>query len=626
MAVVGIDLGSDNYCVAAKHCGKIEIIPDELGNRIFPAWVSFTSEGVLVGQSARHRVDVDPSNTVYNVLQLLGRRRRDMLDLIQKLPYEVVESGVNGRIKINVLYKDQSCSFFPEEILAILLSRIKQMAEAFLGHKVNKAVISCPHSFNLLQIQALKTAAEIVGLDARFSSSSALAALAFGIQHHIVERDDSFVVFSMGSYNVEASVITVKGDRYQVQSAVGSRECGGEALTDILVDYIKKCLQRKGLALPCDKKTLSVLREECEKMKKVLSTNSVAYFSVESVINTGSLQQPLAVTRELFEKLATDLFLSAIDTVNEALRCANLNGTRNVVIVGGSVRVPRIQELLHKTYYCLPNKSLNLDEAVAIGAAMKAENIWQTEANEGRSIPLLLEVTHHSIGIETDQGKIVPIINKNDVLPVVNGTCFDRGLPDVLQPINITIYEGENSDIRGNTLIGEATIENTSVQNLKITLRLDQSYILTVKAEETLSSTLVANFYDICTKQYTIEELDFMKARNRDVEEVARKRIQYMDSRNKLEGYVISLRKDIEGGVLQGDCAQIVMDKCTEVLRQLENTKSLTNEKIELIYVQLQLTYHQQIVQQTQVTQQKRDDQVRKCMYRHNKPFYVLKS
>lgn len=617
---IGIDLGTDNYCVAAKHCGKIEIIPDELGNRVFPAWVSFTSEGVLFGQSARHRVDVDPSNTVYNVLQLVGRRRKDILDLIQKLPYEVVESGVNGRLKINVLYNDQPCSFFPEEILAILLSRIKQMAEAFLGHKVEKAVVSCPHSFKLPQIQALRTAAEIVGLDAKFSSSSALAALAFGVQHHIVERDYSFVVFSMGSYNVEASVVTVEGDRYQVQSAVGSRECGGEALTDALVNYIKKCLQRKGLALSHGKKTLSILREECEKMKKMLSTNSVAYFSMESVINTGSLQHPLTVTRESFEELATDLFLSAIDTINEALCCANLNGTREVVIVGGSVRVPKIQELLYKTYHCFPNKSLNLDEAVAIGAAMKAENIWQTEANVEVSIPLLLEVAHHSIGIETDQGAIVPIINKNDVLPVANGTCFDRGLPDVLQPIVINMYEGENSDIRGNTFIGEATIKNTSVQKLNIILELDQSHVLTVKAEEALSSALVADFHDICVKQYSLEEIDFMKARNRDIEEVVKKRIQYMDSRNKLEGYVISIKKDIEGGLLEDECARILMDKCTEVLEQLENMKLLTAEEIELVYLQLQQMYQQQ----TQVTQQKRDDQVRKCMYRDNKPFHLI--
>ena len=570
MAAIGIDLGTANCCVAAWHNGDVRIIPDELGHMTFPSWVSFGPERVEVGHAAKQRARFDPTNSVYNVLQLIGKKRKDLLHIIEKLPYKIIEN--EGRIKVSVSYEGKENSFFPEEILAIILVKAKQMAEKELGCRVNSAVVSCPQCFKIPQIESLKTATVIAGLEnCTFPTPSSLAGLAFSKrnQYSSVSNNNSLVVFSMGSSYVEASVVRLEeNDTADIKSckvvcSASSNECGGDSLTDVLVNYIKNQLQN--FPIPSNDRTAVILRKECEELKKMLSASSVARFQVSSLISTST--EEITITREVLETMCSDQFLSAIESVSEALSFSNADANpREVVLVGGSARIPKITELLRQNFNLFPNKSLNFDEAVAIGAAIKASMVSDSMD--------LVETMRHSIGIETEGSGIVRLLSKNQAYPIVEHIIFER--PDSITVIKV--YEGDNADIRGNTLIGHFTITKNSSAKIRISLSLNDSYTLSMTAADEDTSVVLTKKDNACHSFYSTDEIEFMQKRSSDICTKTRLLFERMEARNKLEEYVFSVKPNITNPEVLSACDQ-ALDNA--------NCNSMSAEKIELIHVNL---------------------------------------
>lgn len=594
---IGIDLGASNCCVAVSYDGKVDVVPDELGQRTFPSWVSFTSEDIQVGQIAKDRATVDPCNSICHVLQLIGKKRSEILHLLEKLPYCVTESE-DGRLKINVsAYDRQQCSFVPEEIVAIILSKIKLSVEKHLNcNTLNVAtvIISSPICFKLPQLQALKTAAKIAGLGhCMFSSSSVLAAIAFKQQNPLnIKTIKPLIVFDMGSCYVEAIVVTRnEAGKHQVQCAASSSECGGDFLTNSLVSYVIHELQSKrNITIPSDKKTQLLLWNECDEIKKRLSSCSVAYLQISSVItslDSGSLM----ITRKLFEELCEDQFSSALEVVSQVCEDIDKEQMKDIILVGASTRIPRIQELLMETYLYMPNKSLNLDEAVAIGAALKAYSQLPkpTELPSFVSHDVLIqEVVHHSIGIETEEGTITKIIHKNEVFPITRGTIFASS--DHFHPVVINLFEGDNMDIRGNTFLGEFSIEKDCAgQNIRIDLSLDESYTLSFKAKDGETDVMLSQVSNSCLQPYTTDVIELMAVRNKSIKERNLQITQCREAKNILEEYVIELKSSVTYDNVINEC-----DKVLELLEE-STTNSLTLEKLVSLHLQLKHFYETQV-------------------------------
>ena len=596
---VGIDLGTTSSCVAVWKGSGVEIILDELGNRTIPSCVSFTDQGVLVGHAAMARVHVDPANTIFDVLRLVGKKRGDILHYIQKLPFDVTEND-RGRLKINVSYGGNRQSFFPEEIIALLLSKLKRMAESQLGVLVKEAVISYPYSFDLLQIQLLRTAASVAGLEARFSSSSALAALAFGFNKQLHQQEEgeeqSIVVFNMGAGNVEASLLVVDSEVYDVRGLAGSSECGGQDITDTLVSHFLQEFKKLNISCPTDSKTLLKLRTECERVKKVLSTTLNANFQLESVINESS--DSITITRTMFDEICEDLFLSVMEVINESLvDCSSMmeQSIDHIVLVGGSTRIPKLQNLIEDKFRKVLNRSVNPDEAIAVGAALRAVNMRHENSTPALGLPpnfILLEVVPHSLGIEIEDKKVEHIISKGTHFPKDGSTVFVHTFGEA---ISIKVYEGENLDTRGNRLIGELISESCYAEDVVITLSFTYCHTLPIEVKDLNSFALLMSENDVSLKLHTLEEIEFMKGRNSQFGEQLNRRTQYMEARNKLECYTFTLKSEVRSGKLMGDAAQAVLTACQSVLQDLESTEYGTADRINILHLQLQHTYEQQL-------------------------------
>jgi len=486
--IIGIDLGTTNSVVAVVDGTEATVIPNQEGDRTTPSVIAFTDKGeTLVGAPARNQRVTNPEKTVYSVKRFMGRRHSEVESEEKMVPYKIL-GGPDDFVKIGV----GDDEYTPQEISAKTLRKLKEAAEAFLGHKVNKAVITVPAYFNDSQRQATKDAGQIAGLEvARIINEPTAAAMAYGLEKK--QAEEKIVVFDLGGGTFDVSILQLNEDDgmkvFEVISTSGDTHLGGDDFDEVLINFVADEFQKSnGVDLRKDTMALQRLQEACEKAKKELSSRphtdiNLPFIAQDSGGNAKHLQQH--VTRAEFEKLIDPLVERCRTPVEQALKDANLSPKEidEVVLVGGSTRVPKVQEMVKAIFGKEPHKGVNADEVVAIGAAIQGSVL----AGDRKDV-LLLDVTPLTLGIETEHGIMTALVERNTTIPTEKKQTFSTAA-DNQMAVTIQVYQGERSMATDNRLLGQFNLEGIpgaprGVPKIEVSFDIDQNGILNVSAKD----------------------------------------------------------------------------------------------------------------------------------------------
>jgi heat shock protein 5 len=422
--VIGIDLGTTYSCVGIYKNGRVEIIPNELGNRITPSVVAFTDEERMIGEAAKNQAAINPTRTLYDVKRLIGRRYSDQTVQHDKkfLPYDIVDKDGKPYIKTQV--KGENKNFSPEEISAMVLIRMKEIAETYLGKKVRNAVVTVPAYFNDAQRQATKDAGTISGLNVvRILNEPTAAAIAYGLDKKTGERN--ILVFDLGGGTFDVSILTIDNGVFEVVSTNGDTHLGGEDFDQRVMDHFIKLIKKKhNKDISKDKRAIQKIKREVEKAKRALSSTHEAKIEIESLYEGLDFSEVL--TRARFEELNSDLFKNTLGPVQTALDDSGLkkNQIDEIVLVGGSTRIPKIRQLVKDFFNGKePNTGINPDEAVAFGAAVQGGIICGEESKDTEGL-VIIDATPLTLGIETVGGVMTKIIPKGSFIPTKKSQVF----------------------------------------------------------------------------------------------------------------------------------------------------------------------------------------------------------
>ncbi len=480
--IIGIDLGTTNSVVSVMEGGDKKVIPNQEGSPLTPSVVAFTTKGeTLVGEPAKRQAVTNPRGTVYSIKRFMGRRHDEVKGEEKMVPYEVV-GGAEEYVKVNVGGKDRT----PPEISALILRKLKEAAESYLGHKVRKAVITVPAYFNDGQRQATKDAGQIAGLEvARIINEPTAAALAYGLDK---KKNEKIAVFDLGGGTFDISILDVADGVFEVLSTNGDTHLGGDDWDDALIHHIADEFKKEqGVDLRKDQMALQRLKEAAEKAKKDLSFQSQADINLPFITadQSGPKHLSLSITRSQFERLVDKLFERCKAPVLKALEDAKLKASDidEVVLVGGSTRMPRVQQIVKEVFGKEPHKGVNPDEVVAIGAAIQGAVL----TGDVKDL-LLLDVTPLSLGLETKGGVFTKLVERNTTIPTEKKETFTTA-EDGQTAVTVKVYQGERPMAADNRLLGEFNLEGIpparrETPKIEVAFNIDANGILAVTARD----------------------------------------------------------------------------------------------------------------------------------------------
>mmetsp|Transcript_49743 Transcript_49743/g.118594 ORF Transcript_49743/g.118594 Transcript_49743/m.118594 type:complete len:665 (+) Transcript_49743:141-2135(+) len=496
---IGIDLGTTYSCVGIYKDGEVQIIANDQGNRTTPSYVAWTEEERLIGDAAKNQVSSNPTNTVFDAKRLIGRKFKDPIVQadIKLWPFAVVSDGsADDKPIIEVWYQNVKKRFHPEEISSMVLTKMKQTAEAYLGQRVRDAVVTVPAYFNDSQRQATKDAGDIAGLNVlRIVNEPTAAAIAYGLDQKTDKAaETNILIFDMGGGTFDVSILSIQDGVFEVKATAGDPHLGGEDFDNRLLSHCISDFRRKFQSDPTrNQKAIRRLRTQCERAKRQLSTATSATIEIDALHEGNDFS--IRISRAKFEELCADYFKAAMDPVALCLQDSSLpkSKIKEVVMVGGSTRIPKVQQLISEYFngkeLC---KAINPDEAVAYGAAVQAAIVSGT-GDADVSNMLLLDVAPLSLGIETAGGMMQKLIERNSTIPTNKSQDFTT-TEDYQQHVDIKVYEGERAMVKDNNYLGKFTLVGLpktlrGVPKIKVTFNIDSNGILEVTAEDQKSQT-----------------------------------------------------------------------------------------------------------------------------------------
>ena len=549
---IGIDLGTTYSCVGVWKNNQVHIIPNDFGTSTTPSVVSFTNDERLIGQAAKNQITKNYKNTIYDAKRLIGRRFTDITvqDDINIWPFEVSKDDRTDRPVIIVEYKGQNKKFYAEEISAMILQKMKQISEEYLGKKIEDAVITVPAYFNDSQRQATKDAGRIAGLNVlRIINEPTAAAIAYGL-NKINKSDSNILIFDLGGGTFDISILTLCEDAFEVKATKGDTHLGGEDFDNLLVQFcMKEFKNQTDIDIRGNQKALRRLKLACEKVKKELSISLETTIDIEALSDGEDLS--ITISRNEFENMCEEYFRKCITILKEALKDAKIRSYQidEIVLIGGSTRIPKIQELVKEFFngkeLC---KSINPDEAVAYGAAYQAAMLNDNEEN-GIEKLVLLDVTPLSLGVELVDGSMSVIVKRNSLIPLRNKQIYNTAY-EYQKFIPISIYQGERKKASENHLLGEFIIEGIQVKRkgevqCEVVFELDVNSILKVKACELGTSNrneLVIKCNNNKLSESEIQEL-IEEANKLKADDDAR--VSQKKAKVDLENFIIQLKREL---------------------------------------------------------------------------------
>ena len=552
--VLGIDLGTTNSSVSVWVNNKIETLANKTGNRTTPSMICFAKNQKIVGDAAKNSMVRYPETTIYGVKRLIGRQFNDkeVQNDMKYWPFKVIKDPNSNKPKIEVEFQDKKQTFFPEEISSMVLGMMKEIAQDYLNREVKDVVITCPAYFNDLQRKATQMAGKLAGLNViRIINEPTAAAIAYALDKNI--DDKNFLIFDLGGGTFDVTIINIDGNIYEVRASCGDMHLGGDDFDNLLLDYCLKEFKKKGYDYYNNNKMKIKLKKKCEEAKIYLTSTN------ETVISLDEIDEEITITRAEFEEICKHLFEKCIPIIDEALINAELKkeNINEIVLVGGSSRIPKIQEIIKKYFGKEPLKDINPDEVVSMGAAIQGLIVNpKTQEIEGTGIEkiAIMDVIPLSLGLELNDGEMEFMIKRNTTIPFEITKKYQLS-KDYNTKFTVKVYQDERLIAKENTLLGQFTISGITPKKkgevvVEITFYVNINGILEVIAKETSlgkENNLTIGIDNVFDKD-TIQE---MIKRAEEFYEMDKKFIERNNEKYNLRDLIYNTKRNKKGNIVK---------------------------------------------------------------------------